>query len=152
MAEKELPESQCGFRRGRGCTDMVFTIRQLTEKAIEHQAKQYLIFVDLKKAYDSVPREALWAALKKFGIPDQLVTIIRSFHENMKAKIRVDGELLDEIEVENGLWQGCTMAPTLFNLYACVVAESWMSRVHDIDGVGMYIVLQARPTTLQEVH
>ena len=59
LAEKELPESQCGFRRGRGCTDMVFTIRQLTEKAIEHQVKQYLIFVDLKKAYDSDPREAL---------------------------------------------------------------------------------------------
>ena len=62
LAEKDLPESQCGFRRGRGFTDMVFTIRQLTEEAIEHQAKQYLIFVDLKKAYDSVPREALGGA------------------------------------------------------------------------------------------
>ena len=126
LAEKDLPESQCGFRRGRGFTDMVFTIRQLTEEAT---AKQYLIFVDLKKAYDSVPREALWAALKKLGISDQLVTIIRSFHENMKAKIHVDGELLDEIEV----------AHTLFNLYACVVAESWMSRMRNIDGVGTYV-------------
>ena len=95
-----------------------------------------MIFVDLKKAYDSVPREALWAALKKLGIPDQLVTIIRSFHENMKVKIR---ELLDEIEVENGLLQGCTMTPTLFNLYTCVVAESLMSKVRDIDGVGTYV-------------
>ena len=104
LAEKELPESQCGFRRGRGCTDMAFTIRQLTEKAIEHQTKQYLIFVDSKKAYDSVPGEALWAALRR--LPGQLVTIIRSIHENlnMKVKIYVDGELLDEIEVENGLW------------------------------------------------
>ena len=43
LAERELPESQCGLRKGRGCTDMVFTIRQLTEKAIEHQAKQFFI-------------------------------------------------------------------------------------------------------------
>ena len=57
----------------------------------------------------------------------------------MKAKIRVDGKLLNEIEVENGVRQGCTMAPTLFNLYACVMAERWMSRVHDIDGVGTYL-------------
>ena len=48
LAERELPESQCGFRKGRGCTDMVFTIRQLTEKASEHQAKQFFIFVHLK--------------------------------------------------------------------------------------------------------
>ena len=49
LAERELPESQCGFRKRRGYMDMVFTIRQLTEKAIEHQAKQFFIFVDLKK-------------------------------------------------------------------------------------------------------
>ncbi len=54
VAEKVLPESQCGFRRGRGCTDMIFVIRQLVEKAVEHQAVQHFVFVDLKKAYDSV--------------------------------------------------------------------------------------------------
>ena len=43
LVAKELPESQCGFRRGHGCTDMIFTVRQLTEKAIEYQSKQYLI-------------------------------------------------------------------------------------------------------------
>ena len=39
FAEEFLPESQCGFRRGRGCSDMIFTVRQLMEKSIEHQAK-----------------------------------------------------------------------------------------------------------------
>ena len=88
LAERVLPESQCGFRRGRGCTDMTFTVRQLTEKAIEHRARQYLIFVDLKKTYDSVPPEALWMALSKLGIPQLLIDIISSFHGNMKARIR----------------------------------------------------------------
>ena len=65
LAERVLPESLCGLRRGRRCTDMIFTVRQLTEKAIEHRAKQYLIFVHLKKTYGSVLHEALWVALRK---------------------------------------------------------------------------------------
>ena len=61
---------------------MVFTVRQLTEKVFEHHTKQYIIFVDLKKAYDSVPREALWGVLKKLGSPDLIIDIIRSFHHH----------------------------------------------------------------------
>ena len=52
----------------------------------------------------------------------------------------MEGELLEEIEVENGLRQGCTMAPTLFNLYACMVAESWLCRMCDVEGVGTYLL------------
>ena len=58
------------------------------------QLKQHLIFVDLRKAYDSVPHEAMWITLRKLGVPDLLVDIIKSFHTNMEARIRVDGELL----------------------------------------------------------
>ena len=83
-----------------------------------------------------VPREALWTALRKLGVPDALVDIIRSFHISKKARIWVDGELLEEIKVNNGLRQRCTMALTLFNLYASVVAERWMKAVHDEEDVG----------------
>ena len=47
LAERELPESQCGFRQGRACTEMIFMVRQLAEKAIEHQSKLFLVLVDL---------------------------------------------------------------------------------------------------------
>ena len=55
VAESELAESQCGFRKGRRCTDMVFCARQLVEKTQEHKKQLYVVFVDLRKAYDSVP-------------------------------------------------------------------------------------------------
>ena len=84
MAEQELPGSQCGFRRSRGCTDMIFVVRQLAEKAVEHQATQYFVFVDLKKAYDSVPREAMWMVLRKMGVPEVLVEIVQSFQKPLK--------------------------------------------------------------------
>ena len=61
-------------------------------------------------------REALWAVLGKLGVPERMIESIKSFHHNMEASIRVDEELLDRIEVTNGLRQGCTLAPTLFNL------------------------------------
>jgi len=117
LAEDVLLESQCGFRKGCGCSDMVFTVEQLIEKAHEHKAKIFFVFIDLRKAYNSVPREALWVALRKLGVPDTLIELIRSFHQDMKATIRLDGTLLEEIRVENGLRQGCCMAPALFKLY-----------------------------------
>ena len=122
LAEEELLESQCGFRKGRGCTDMIFTVRQIAEKAWEHQAKVFL-FIDLRKAYDSVPREALWLALVKLGVPESTIQLVRSFHRDMQATVKLDGDILDRIDVGNGLRQGCCMAPVLFNLYACLFAE-----------------------------
>ena len=68
------------------------------------------------------------------GIPEELVVIVKSFHESMKG---VDGE---EIEVENELRQGCTMAPSLFNLYVCLVAERWLDRVPGVEGVETYLL------------
>ncbi len=50
LAEDQLPESQCGSRKGCGCTDTIFTVRQLVEKSWEHTAKTVLTFIDLRKA------------------------------------------------------------------------------------------------------
>ena len=140
VAERELSESQCRFRGGRGCTDMTFTVRQLVEKSTKHTTKLYIIFVDLRKAYDSVPCEALWVVLKRLGVPDTLIDIVKSFYEEMEAKIRLDQKLLEEIEVNNGSRQGFTLAPTLFNLYACAVQETWWNKINNIQGVGAHIL------------
>ena len=134
-AEGELPESQCGFRKGRGCSDMLFVLRQLMEKSVEHRTKQFSIVVDLKKVYDSVPRAALWRGLQKLGVPDGIVQFVRSFHKGMKA--RIWEPLEEKISVDNGLRQGCTMAPSLFNLYACLMVEQWTDRMRHVDGAGM---------------
>ena len=76
-------------------------------------------------------------ALGKLGVPDTTIQLICSFHSNMEATIRLDGNLLDPLKVENGLRQGCCMAPVLFNLYTCLVIECWQARVRDVPGVGI---------------
>jgi hypothetical protein len=93
------------------------TVCQLVEKAIEHQAKQFFLFVDLKKVYDLVPRMAMWCALEKLGISDCIIDIIQSFHDGMHVWVHIDGETLEEIAVENGLRQGSTMVPVLMHVW-----------------------------------
>ena len=73
VVEDTLPDSQCGFKRGRGCIDIIFCARQIMEKAREHNTKVFILFVDLRKAYDSMSRLAHWLVLEKYGIPLLLV-------------------------------------------------------------------------------
>ena len=55
---------------------MIFCVRQLVEKAIEHNTKMSLLLVDLRKACDFVPRAALWCALQEYGVPDVMIELI----------------------------------------------------------------------------
>ena len=64
------------------------------EKTREHNESLLVLFVDLRKAYDSVPREALWIVLAKRGISPLMLKVIRYFHDGACAKIRVGGLLL----------------------------------------------------------
>lgn len=122
---------------------MIFCARQLIEKTPEHKETVYIVFVDLKKAYDSMAHEAMWKALEKYGYPSNMIKLIRSFHDGMSAELKINGELLEgEISVTNGLRQGCTMALTLFNLFFNLVMEMWrnlcsedgMSILYDANG------------------
>ena len=132
VVEDVLVDSQCGFRSGRGCVDMIFCAQQLMEKAREHRSDLFMLFVDLRKAYDSIPRQALWLVLHKYGIPTQLIQLIQSLHEGMKAEVAVGGTTCPVVEVNNGLRQGCTIAPSLFNLYFNLVMGAWRSRCQSI--------------------
>ena len=128
VVEDTLPDSQCGFRCGRGCIDMIFCARQIMEKAREHDTKVFVLFVDLKKAYDSVPCQALWMVLEKYGIPPLLVRLIQSLHDGMKVDMSIDVTTTPVIEVNNGLRQSCTITPSVFNLYFNLVIKEWRKR------------------------
>ncbi|XP_062514311.1 uncharacterized protein LOC134189930 [Corticium candelabrum] len=80
----------------------------------------------------------MWLTLKKLGIPYHTIDIIRSFHDGMMAQVKLNGTLLEPISVDNGLRQGCCMAPVLCNLYVCFVMECWSTRVQDLS-VGVMI-------------
>ena len=106
---------------------MIFTARQLFEKSREHDEFLFSLFVDLRKAYDSISREALWQALEKYDVPPVMSSLIRSCHDDMTAVVRVSGGTTDEITIRNGLREGCTIAPVSFNLYFAMIVACWRS-------------------------
>lgn len=123
-----LPESQCGFRKDRGTTDMVFTARQLQEKCQEQNVDLYMAFVDLTKAFDTVSREGLWKIMAKYGCPDKFIGIVRNLHDGMTASVRDQQELSDPFPITNGVKQGCVLAPTLFSMvFSAMLQDSFQN-------------------------
>ena len=121
IAESVLTESQCGFRQNRSTIDMVFSLRQIQEKAIEQRRELYMVFVDFRKAFDTVDRRLLWKVLQRFGCPDHLVEMIKLFHDGMGGRVVVGGQETERFNITHGTKQGCVLAPTLFSLFLTVV-------------------------------
>ena len=102
---------------------MIFSLKQIQEKCIEQNRPLYMVFVDFTKAFDTVHRETLWKILRKIGCPDLLVDLIASLHKDMKASVSLKGELSKPFDVQNGVKQGCVLAPTLFSLFLSKVLD-----------------------------
>ena len=135
IAEMILPESQCGFRRSRSTIDMIFTLRQLQEKAVEQQQSLYMVFIDLSKAFDTVDRSTLWTLLRRYGCPETFVKIIQEFHDGMAGVVSIGASTTDPFEISYGLKQGCVLAPTLFTLFLAAL----LSTVSEHLSTGVFI-------------
>lgn len=121
LAENILPESQCGFRSDRSTNDMIFSLRQIQEKAIEQKKDLYMVFFDFKKAFDMVSREMLWRVLEILGCPPKFVKIVKDFHENMMGRVSISGSVSDPFVIGNGVKQGDPAAPTFFTLFLTAI-------------------------------
>ena len=117
IADRILPESQCGFRPSRSTSDMVVSLRQLQEKSVEQSRPLYVVFIDVTKAFDTVSRSGLYNILKLLGCPETLLSILVAFHENMKARVQFDGSMSKTFPICRGVKQGCVLAPTLFGIF-----------------------------------
>ena len=127
--ESVISEVQSGFRRGRGCTDQIFVVRQLCEKYIGKGKDVYFAFLDLEKAYDRVDRDAMWNVLRLYGVGGKLLKAVKSLYTDSRACVRVGDGTSDWFPVRVGLRQGCVMSPWLFNLYIDGVVREVNARV-----------------------
>ena len=73
------------------------------------------LFIDIKKAYDSVRREVLYNILMEYGIPKKLIRLIKMCLTETYNKVRVGKNFSDKFPIRNGLKQGDGLSPLLFN-------------------------------------
>ena len=113
---RELPDVQAGFRKGRGTRDQIANIRWIMEKAREFQKNLYFCFVDYAKAFDCVNHNKLWTILKEMEIPDHLSCLLRNLYAGQEATVRTGHGTADWFQIGKGVHQGCILSPCLFML------------------------------------
>jgi hypothetical protein len=82
---------------------------------LEYNGTVHQLFIDFRKAYDSVGRELLYKILIEFGIPKKLVRLIKMCLNETYSKIRIGKHLFGAFPIQNGLKQGDALSPLLFN-------------------------------------
>ena len=116
---RELPDVQAGFRKGRGPRDQIANICWIIKKAREFQRNIYFCFIDYPKAFDCVDHNKLWNILQKTEIPDHLTCFMRNLYADQEATVRTGhGTTTDCFQIRKGVHQSCVLSPCLFNVCA----------------------------------
>ena len=85
---RELPDVQAGFRKGRETRVQIANIHWIMEKAREFQQNNYFCFIDYAKAFDCVDHNKLWKILQEMEIPDHLTCLLRNLYAGHEATAR----------------------------------------------------------------
>jgi hypothetical protein len=127
-AEEIMGDHQCGFRCNKSTTDHILCIHQILEKKWEHNEVVHQLFIDFKKAYDSVRREALYSILIEFGIPKKLVRLIKMCLTETYSRVRVGKNLF---EVTSSNYQQDATQLTELHLVANYYYSYYDARFHE---------------------
>jgi hypothetical protein len=106
-------ESQNGFTSKRGNRDGHFSVSVALQKRKEHNLPTWALFIDLVKAFDTVVRDAVFAVMRKFGLPDHFINILIRLHEGATIKVKI-GDIETEVKSTIGVRQGSCEGPSLF--------------------------------------
>ena len=108
---RELPDVQAGFRKGRETRGQIANICWIINKARELQKNIYFCFIDYAKAFASVDHNQLWKILKEMGIPDHLTCLLRNLYAGQETKVRAGHGTTDWFQIRKGVHQVCILSP-----------------------------------------
>lgn len=109
-----LSQNQCGFVGGKSTIDAIQSLRIWSEKLRDASRDMHAIFVDFEKAFDRVPRELLWTALRAKGVPETYVRMIIDMYKDARTRVRCSSGISDEFLINVGVHQGGVLSPLLF--------------------------------------
>ena len=108
--------NQFGFMPGRSTIEAIFLIRHVMERYREQKKDLHMVFIDLEKAYDKIPRNVMWWALDRHKVPTKYVALIKDMYNNVMTRVRTSDGDTDDFPIKIGLHQGSTLSPYLFAL------------------------------------
>ena len=114
---KLLGEIQFAFRGGRRGTDSLFILTQIMEIKKLNKEKVYVLFIDLRKAFDRVWRKGLWKKLLLLKFGQKTVNLLINMYSGIRKKLEVNSSLSAYFNSEIGVRQGCVLSPLLFALF-----------------------------------
>ena len=122
---------QCGFMPRRSTTDTILGLRLLMEKWREGQKELHCVFIDLKKAYDRVPREELWECMRQARVPECYVKSIQDMYEGARTSVTSVAGSTKEFKEKAGLHQGLALSPFLFAIIIDVLMKDVIKEAPD---------------------
>ncbi|VDP25844.1 unnamed protein product [Heligmosomoides polygyrus] len=108
----QLSNNQCGFVAGCGTVDAIHAVRLLLEKHREKQKPVHFAFLDLEKAFDRVPREVIWYALRRHGVPEELIEWVRILYSCPISRVRAPAGTSMEFPISGRSAPGVCAIPT----------------------------------------
>lgn len=111
------PPNQLGFTKGAQTYDHIFTMQTIAAKYKKMHKPVYAVFVDFKKAFDSVCRQALFYKLAKIGVTGKFYNVLENMYKNSFAFIKLSGHLSNRINISKGTEQGHPLSPDLFKIF-----------------------------------
>ncbi len=113
-----LSAEQGGFREGRSCYDQVEALNLATQSLRSSPGKRpHLAFLDIKAAYDSVPRGELWRRMNSLDVPAPLVGVLRALFDHNSPQLLVGGKRSSAFGLPAGVLQGSVLSPLLYSVY-----------------------------------
>ena len=119
----EIIEEQYRFVAGKETIDAIFITKQLQEKYLQNDNELYLVFVDLEKAFDKVPRVLIESSLRRKGAVECYMKAVMKRYQEVRSQVKVEGEDSKEFAVTVGIHQGLILSPFIFAVVMDVVSE-----------------------------